>query len=216
MEWSAAERGELGASLLSAPSAPHGGGGDVSKMLAEFVKIVAALKRARGALRLDAAWALAEAVQACLRPPHAQTLTKAQARDFRTAWNTLQALSDGGESKASTRPSPPPMEIDASQSTAGDRGDRRQQLQLQDDVDDSYELQLEEERTQEITRLNSQVSTVNQIYRDIASLVGNQQCALASRLRSASVRRTQTSTRPILGPRSTRSRTSLRKGTLAR
>ena len=40
---------------------------------------------------------------------------------------------------------------------------------------DAYSLQLEAEREREIERISGQVSTVNAIYRDLASLVGSQQ-----------------------------------------
>ena len=188
MEWSFAEQGEkpLVESSMPDTQAPSArGGGNVGAMVGSLRRAVAAAEREPGdAGGVSAARMLAEAIAGNLRPPNAQALTKQEQRDLRTALRGLEALEDGLEAAAeagagagSSARNPllegqatPPLEIEA-----GRRRRRDLQAALHAPEEDAYTLQLEAERQAEIDRIASSVSTVNAIYRDLASLVGAQQ-----------------------------------------
>ena len=193
--------GGSSSSTASGSPGPVVGGGDVGAMVWSLVRAVRDCERdpGDGSLLLDAR-CLADSVSANLRPPHAQRLSKQDQRDLRAALRSLETwersarddLEGGGggrdEAKGGENPfgapdraaarrggggsgrghSSPPLEIEQ-------RSSQPQQQQLLDEEEDEYSRQLQEEREREIERISGQVSTVNQIYRDLAGLVGAQQ-----------------------------------------
>lgn len=150
MEWDAAEQGR---SLLPSTQADDD---DAPQLIDDLRRAVAAATGAPAAVRAEtvaAARALADRAAAA---PDA--LDEQARRDLRAALRALERLE---------------RTDDAPPGAAGAAGPR--QVQLQIDAEDAYSAQLERERAEEIERLAAQVSTVNMIYRDIASLVGAQQ-----------------------------------------
>ena len=150
MEWDAAEQGR---SLLPSTQADDD---DAPQLIDDLRRAVAAATGAPAAVRAEAiAAARALADRAAAAP---DALDEQARRDLRAALRALERLERADDA--------PPGAV----GTAGPR-----QVQLQIDAEDAYSAQLERERAEEIERLAAQVSTVNMIYRDIASLVGAQQ-----------------------------------------
>ena len=123
---------------------------------------------------VEAARALAESIGANLRPPHAQSLGRQEQRDLRAALRSLEQLEardleEAKEAEDRRGPADAPLEIER------DAVGSSLAQSLLGEEQDAYSLQLEAEREREIERISGQVSTVNAIYRDLASLVGSQQ-----------------------------------------
>lgn len=188
MEWSFAEQGEkplVESSIPDTIPTSAVGGGNVGAMVGSLRKAVAAAGREPDALGgVAGARMLAEAIAGNLRPPNAQSLTKQEARDLRTALRGLEALEDAAESDAEAGRSAQSPLVPGDASSVGDpleiESGRRRRRDLQQRLagapaEDAYSLRLEAEREEEIDRISGQVSTVNAIYRDLASLVGAQQ-----------------------------------------
>lgn len=175
MEWDKAER--LEAPLLddttSSSSGDPRGGGDVSQMLRELAALVRQLKRRPDQSNLQAAWVVAESIQACLRPPNPATLTSAQRRELRSCLLALQQLGDddgpaaGAGTIGTSDETKSSLEIEAAPP--------RRQLVLQEEEDKSYDDELEAMRQRDIDNITTRVSTVNQIFSDIAGLISTQQ-----------------------------------------
>ena len=149
MEWDAAEQGR---SLLPSTQADDD---DAPQLIDDLRRAVAAATGAPAAVRAEAVAAARALADRAAAAPDA--LDEQARRDLRAALRALERLE----------------RADAPPGAAGTAGPR--QVQLQIDADDAYSAQLERERAEEIERLAAQVSTVNMIYRDIASLVGAQQ-----------------------------------------
>ena len=157
----------------SAPTAR--GGGSVAAMVPALRRAVRDAAAAPERVELvEAARALAESIGANLRPPHAQSLGRQEQRDLRAALRSLEQLEardleEAKEAEDRRIPADAPLEIE--------RGSVASSLaqSLLGEEQDAYSLQLEAEREREIERISGQVSTVNAIYRDLASLVGSQQ-----------------------------------------
>ena len=147
MEWDAAEQGR---SLLPSTQADDD---DAPQLIDDLRRAVAAATGAPAAVRAEAVAAARALADRAAAAPDA--LDEQARRDLRAALRALERADDA-----------PPGAV----GTAGPR-----QVQLQIDAEDAYSAQLERERAEEIERLAAQVSTVNMIYRDIASLVGAQQ-----------------------------------------
>ena len=150
MEWDAAEQGR---SLLPSTQADDD---DAPQLIDDLRRAVAAATGAPAAARAEAVAAARALADRAAAAPDA--LDEQARRDLRAALRALERLERADDA--------PPGAV----GTAGPR-----QVQLQIDADDAYSAQLERERAEEIERLAAQVSTVNMIYRDIASLVGAQQ-----------------------------------------
>ena len=154
----------------SAPTAR--GGGSVAAMVPALRRAVRDAAAAPERVELvEAARALAESIGANLRPPHAQSLGRQEQRDLRAALRSLEQLEardleEAKEAEDRRIPADAPLEIERGSSLA---------QSLLGEEQDAYSLQLEAEREREIERISGQVSTVNAIYRDLASLVGSQQ-----------------------------------------
>lgn len=159
------------------------GGGDVSYMLRDLSSIVRQLKKNNSSKELlDAGWVMAESIQACLRPPDPATLSPSQRRELRSHLLALQQI-------ANSTSAPSYNEIEEendSSSSSYSRADfkdcelemeqqPRRQLVLQEEEDKSYDEELADMRERDIAQINTRVSTVNQIFGDIAGLVSNQQ-----------------------------------------
>ena len=155
MEWDAAEQGR---SLLPSTQADDD---DAPQLIDDLRRAVAAATGAPAAARAEAVAAARALADRAAAAPGA--LDEQARRDLRAALRALERLE---------RADAPPGE-GAPPGAAGAAGPR--QVQLQIDAEDAYSAQLERERAEEIERLAAQVSTVNMIYRDIASLVGAQQ-----------------------------------------
>jgi hypothetical protein len=153
MEWDAAEKGK---SLL--PSSSTEDEDDSERLINELRRAVAAATRAPVEARADAVAAARALVDRAAAPDGLDAQAR---RDLRAALRALERLERDGT---------PPERAAPGAGAAGPR-----QVQLQIDAEDAYSAQLERERAAEIARLAAQVSTVNQIYRDVASLVGAQQ-----------------------------------------
>ena len=149
MEWDAAEQGR---SLLPSTQADDD---DAPQLIDDLRRAVAAATGAPAAVRAEAVAAARALADRAAAAPDA--LDEQARRDLRAALRALERLE----------------RADAPPGAAGTAGPR--QVQLQIDAEDAYSAQLERERAEEIERLAAQVSTVNMIYRDIASLVGAQQ-----------------------------------------
>ena len=150
MEWDAAEQGR---SLLPSTQADDD---DAPQLIDDLRRAVAAATGAPAAARAEAVAAARALADRAAAAPDA--LDEQARRDLRAALRALERLERADDA--------PPGAV----GTAGPR-----QVQLQIDAEDAYSAQLERERAEEIERLAAQVSTVNMIYRDIASLVGAQQ-----------------------------------------
>ena len=150
MEWDAAEQGR---SLLPSTQADDD---DAPQLIDDLRRAVAAATGAPAAVRAEAVAAARALADRAAAAPDA--LDEQARRDLRAALRALERLERAD---------------DAPPGAAGAAGPR--QVQLQIDAEDAYSAQLERERAEEIERLAAQVSTVNMIYRDIASLVGAQQ-----------------------------------------
>ena len=150
MEWDAAEQGR---SLLPSTQADDD---DAPQLIDDLRRAVAAATGAPAAVRAEAVAAARALADRAAAAPDA--LDEQARRDLRAALRALERLE---------------RTDDAPPGAAGAAGPR--QVQLQIDAEDAYSAQLERERAEEIERLAAQVSTVNMIYRDIASLVGAQQ-----------------------------------------
>ena len=150
MEWDAAEQGR---SLLPSTQADDD---DAPQLIDDLRRAVAAATGAPAAARAEAVAAARALADRAAAAPDA--LDEQARRDLRAALRALERLERAD---------------DAPPGAAGTAGPR--QVQLQIDAEDAYSAQLERERAEEIERLAAQVSTVNMIYRDIASLVGAQQ-----------------------------------------
>ena len=150
MEWDAAEQGR---SLLPSTQADDD---DAPQLIDDLRRAVAAATGAPAAVRAEAVAAARALADRAAAAPDA--LDEQARRDLRAALRALERLERAD---------------DAPPGAAGTAGPR--QVQLQIDAEDAYSAQLERERAEEIERLAAQVSTVNMIYRDIASLVGAQQ-----------------------------------------
>jgi len=151
------------------------GGGSVAAMVPALRRAVRDAAAAPERLELvKAARALAESIGANLRPPHAQSLGRQEQRDLRAALRSLEQLEardleEAKEAEDRRGPADAPLEIE--RDTVGSSLAQS----LLGEEQDAYSLQLEAEREREIERISGQVSTVNAIYRDLASLVGSQQ-----------------------------------------
>lgn len=151
------------------------GGGSVAAMVPALRRAVRDAAAAPERLELvEAARALAESIGANLRPPHAQSLGRQEQRDLRAALRSLEQLEardleEAKEAEDRRGPADAPLEIE--RDTVGSSLAQS----LLGEEQDAYSLQLEAEREREIERISGQVSTVNAIYRDLASLVGSQQ-----------------------------------------
>lgn len=151
------------------------GGGSVAAMVPALRRAVRDAAAAPERVELvEAARALAESLGANLRPPHAQSLGRQEQRDLRAALRSLEQLEardleEAKEAEDRRGPADAPLEIER-----GSVGSSLAQSLLGEEQD-AYSLQLEAEREREIERISGQVSTVNAIYRDLASLVGSQQ-----------------------------------------
>ena len=156
MEWDAAEQGR---SLLPSTQADDD---DAPQLIDDLRRAVAAATGAPAAARAEAVAAARALADRAAAAPGA--LDEQARRDLRAALRALERLERTDDA--------PPGE-GAPPGAAGAAGPR--QVQLQIDAEDAYSAQLERERAEEIERLAAQVSTVNMIYRDIASLVGAQQ-----------------------------------------
>ena len=150
MEWDAAEQGR---SLLPSTQADDD---DAPQLIDDLRRAVAAATGAPAAARAEAVAAARALADRAAAAPDA--LDEQARRDLRAALRALERLE---------------RTDDAPPGATGAAGPR--QVQLQIDAEDAYSAQLERERAEEIERLAAQVSTVNMIYRDIASLVGAQQ-----------------------------------------
>ena len=128
---------------------------DAPQLIDDLRRAVAAATGAPAAVRAEAVAAARALADRAAAAPDA--LDEQARRDLRAALRALERLE----------------RADAPPGAAGTAGPR--QVQLQIDAEDAYSAQLERERAEEIERLAAQVSTVNMIYRDIASLVGAQQ-----------------------------------------
>ena len=129
---------------------------DAPQLIDALRRAVAAATGAPAAVRAEAVAAARALADRAAAAPGA--LDEQARRDLRAALRALERLE---------------RTDDAPPGAAGTAGPR--QVQLQIDAEDAYSAQLERERAEEIERLAAQVSTVNMIYRDIASLVGAQQ-----------------------------------------
>ena len=129
---------------------------DAPQLIDDLRRAVAAATGAPAAVRAEAVAAARALADRAAAAPDA--LDEQARRDLRAALRALERLERAD---------------DAPPGAAGAAGPR--QVQLQIDAEDAYSAQLERERAEEIERLAAQVSTVNMIYRDIASLVGAQQ-----------------------------------------
>ena len=129
---------------------------DAPQLIDDLRRAVAAATGAPAAVRAEAVAAARALADRAAAAPDA--LDEQARRDLRAALRALERLERAD---------------DAPPGAAGTAGPR--QVQLQIDAEDAYSAQLERERAEEIERLAAQVSTVNMIYRDIASLVGAQQ-----------------------------------------
>mmetsp|Transcript_3935 Transcript_3935/g.12082 ORF Transcript_3935/g.12082 Transcript_3935/m.12082 type:complete len:252 (-) Transcript_3935:251-1006(-) len=183
MEWKAAESVEpLSAPLLDGDEEPQRrrrevatGGGDVSYMLRELSTLVRQLKRSpTDKALLDSAWVVAESIQAGLRPPNPATLSGAQRRELRSCLAALQKLGDaeaaatkfgGGGFDAAAEEAKETLEIEQP----------RRQLVLQEEEEKDYDEELAQMRQRDLDSLNTRLTTVNQIFTDIASLITTQQ-----------------------------------------
>lgn len=170
------ERPRASPPLGSSASAPTArGGGSVAAMVPALRRAVRDAAAAPERLELvEAARALAESIGANLRPPHAQSLGRQEQRDLRAALRSLEQLEardleEAKEAEDRRGPADAPLEIE--RDTVGSSLAQS----LLGEEQDAYSLQLEAEREREIERISGQVSTVNAIYRDLASLVGSQQ-----------------------------------------
>ncbi|KAH8075952.1 hypothetical protein JL720_10411 [Aureococcus anophagefferens] len=177
MEWGMAEQGERprASPPLGSSASTARGGGSVAAMVPALRRAVRDAAAAPERLELvEAARALAESVGANLRPPHAQQLGRQEQRDLRAALRSLEQLEardleEAKEAEDRRGPADAPLEIE--RDTVGSSLAQS----LLGEEQDAYSLQLEAEREREIERISGQVSTVNAIYRDLASLVGSQQ-----------------------------------------
>ena len=129
---------------------------DAPQLIDDLRRAVAAATGAPAAVRAEAVAAARALADRAAAAPDA--LDEQARRDLRAALRALERLERAD---------------DAPPGAAGTAAPR--QVQLQIDAEDAYSAQLERERAEEIERLAAQVSTVNMIYRDIASLVGAQQ-----------------------------------------
>ncbi|KAH8066143.1 hypothetical protein SO694_00005251 [Aureococcus anophagefferens] len=177
MEWGMAEQGERprASPPLGSSASTARGGGSVAAMVPALRRAVRDAAAAPERLELvEAARALAESIGANLRPPHAQSLGRQEQRDLRAALRSLEQLEardleEAKEAEDRRGPADAPLEIE--RDTVGSSLAQS----LLGEEQDAYSLQLEAEREREIERISGQVSTVNAIYRDLASLVGSQQ-----------------------------------------
>lgn len=181
MEWDKAEHGELKSPLLPNEEPPHparrrteavSGGGDVPSMLRELSGLVRQLKRRPDNKLLASAWVVAESIQACLRPPNPANLSGSQRRELRSCLVTLQQMGNqNSQAHAAGSFAALPEE---SKSMEIEQPTRRQ-LVLQEEEVKSYDDELDAMRERDIANLNTRVTTVNQIFTDIAGLITNQQ-----------------------------------------